>query len=244
MRHTLLVFAFIVGCGQTDPLVERLDTSPIVASVTVHGGGEKTIVHIADWHHVSVEDLRKELPDDATEEEFAEAYAEFLMTVAEVHIEQQSLMTSIGVKRVWLEGLTDERADGYRGLCEAMRAVRDNPSELAEMMESDLVEMGVAALMIVDGEELEVMPAEDAELWEAGYPFRDGFTNADLECREDEIVRRIVAAGKSPAYLICGGSHDFADNVPSGWCVVRVEVNPWQVATEHIMAAGPSGNSK
>ena len=46
------------------------------------------------------------------------------------------------------------------------------------------------------------------------------------------MERRIGTATQSPAYLICGGSHHFANNLPNGWRVVRIEVaagNIWRI---------------
>ena len=59
--------------------------------------------------------------------------------------------------------------------------------------------MGAAGQLLVAGEVKQVLPADNAELLRLGFPLRDRFTEADKEHREDERVRRIVAAGESPA---------------------------------------------
>ncbi len=88
--------------------------------------------------------------------------------------------------------------------------------------------MGAAGQLLVAGEVKQVLPADNAELLRLGFPLRDRFTEADKEHREDERVRRIVAAGESPAVLVLGGGHDLSDNLPAGWRSVRVDVNAWQ----------------
>lgn len=99
------------------------------------------------------------------------------------------------------------------------------------MRRADLRQMGAAGQLLVAGELKRVLPADDAELLRLGFPLRDGFTDADLERREDEIVRRMVAAGKSSVVLVLGGSHDLSDNIPDGWRVVRVECHSVMFAT-------------
>ena len=235
MPRVILLIALMVGCSANDPLIDRTADIPVVDSVSIYGDGEKTLIHVCDWHHVSIKDFRKELPAKVTAAEVELLHSEFLRTIADVQIEQQMVLTSLDVKRVWLEGLIDD--DGYHRLRVALREAKDFP-DLESIVESDATEMGAAARMIIDGEELEVMSAEDLEIHQAGYPLREGVTEADMERQENELVRRIVAAGESPAVLICGGDHEFSDNVPDGWQVVRVEVAAWQVATVHLRAAG------
>ncbi len=220
----------IVDKYEADPLVAQLERLPEVASVTVRGEGEKTIVHIADWHFVSRELFAAELPDDATEAETDELYAEFLRSVDAVQREQIAVLRALGVSEVWQEGLTDADAVGFHGLAEAIRDAGEGKagSAFESMRRDDLRQMGAAGQLLVAGEVKRVLPADDAELLRLGFPLRDGFTEADRERREDEIVRRMVAAGKSPAVLVLGGSHDLSDNLPDGWRVVRVESNAWQ----------------
>lgn len=189
---------------------------PEVASVTVHGNGSNTIIHIADWHFVPREHFAAELPKDATEAEIDELYAEFLESVAAVQAQQCVVLRELAPQRVWLERLTDEQVDDFRGLCEAIRDVRSNPGPLAEMMESDLTEMGAVARLIVDGHEIEVMAAENPELLRLGFPLRDGFTEADEERRESEMIRRIVGVSESPIVVILGDDHDLNDNLLDG----------------------------
>ncbi|WP_166831999.1 hypothetical protein [Thalassoroseus pseudoceratinae] len=66
----------------------------------VHGEGEKTIVHVADWHFVSRGLFAAELPADATEAEIDELYREFLKSVAAVQMEQCVVLRELAPGRV------------------------------------------------------------------------------------------------------------------------------------------------
>jgi hypothetical protein len=170
------------------------------------------IIHIRDWHWVPY-DLyvadRRDLEPDVTDDELRAAYDAERAIIRPVRGAQKKLLRWLtkyhGVKRVWVEGLTDADMAIHETLVRVLGGLADAASQLG----------------------LDVAPAEDEKAFEAAKPEAfglvfDGPANAE---RERAIVRRLLS--DELAVVILGGDHDLSEAVPPGVEYLRVTVEGW-----------------
>jgi hypothetical protein len=205
-----------------------------VAGVESFGDGERTIVHVADYHLVPPDDFRAKLPEDVTEAEAEPLYEGFLETVDAVQAEQVEVLRALDVRSVWIERLTDQDVEGVHKLAEFMgvlvRAAKEQGEGVTGPLKSDQRAGGAAYHLLVEGEIDRLRPADDAELLDAANPLVVGWDSPKIAERERKIVERVTADGGPVEVLVCGGSHRLEKYLPEGWRLVRVEVKAWRKA--------------
>lgn len=177
------------------------------------------------------------------------------------------LVQKHGLRQIWIEGLIDRDLLIFDAKISALRTVgqrlvdlrrqRDELldegepdedvqkiiagiEEVEQQYRRDLLQIGAAGQLLLDGEIDAVLPLEDADAYAAANPVGDdGAVTLDqekIEAREDAQVRRLLDAGPF-ALIILGGAHDLAGNVErltDGKAeYIRVELAAWkQLATE------------
>jgi hypothetical protein len=179
------------------------------------------IIHIRDWHTLPLDLFAADLRDQDEsigDEEVERLYAESLAATSRVQASQRKLLRWLGVRRVYLEGLTDRDMPAYLAL---VRAVGRRGADVLPP------HFGAPAQALVAGEIDEICPAEDETAFEAaGHEARElvfeGPANLD---RERAIVRRLMADEVS--LVVLGGDHDLSDAVPAGVEYLRVTVAGW-----------------
>src|SRR5688500_9539702 len=89
------------------PTPNELKALPDVVAVQVRGAEEPThrVIHILDWHYIPEKRFRIDTPDGD--------YDAFLKGVEALQTQQRAIIKAIGVKEVFLEGLTAKSADHY-----------------------------------------------------------------------------------------------------------------------------------
>jgi len=134
---------------------------------------------------------------------------------------------------VYVEGLTDQDVPIFKAKIAALRKVRAELDELRGLLQGDdasteqlealqqqfhrdLLHIGAAGRLNMDGKIEAVLPLEDADTYEAADPVAaDGTVVLDpdkIEARQDAQVRKLLKAGKF-AFVILGGAHDLQDNI-------------------------------
>lgn len=115
------------------------------------------------------------------------------------------------------------------------RKIIESIKEIEAQHRSDLLHLGAAGQLLLNGEIEAVLPLEDADVHAASNPVNeDGSVTLDqekIEAREDAQVR-LLLDGWPVAVIILGGAHDLSDNVErlSGGTAeyIRVEVKAWK----------------
>src|SRR5262245_9517028 len=123
------------------PTPDQLNTLPDVAAVEIRAADEPThrIIHLLDWHYVPVKRFKLDTPDGD--------YDAFLNDVEALQTQQRTVIMAIGVKTVFLEGLTAESAGHYRKRIDTLR--RFKPPE-----GDDAIDLFVARLRREDALQL------------------------------------------------------------------------------------------
>lgn len=203
---------------------------PGVHSVTTRVGTEPRITHILNWHYVSEEDFTADLRDQGVED-IEGSYETFLDEVQAVQQEQIALLKAMGVKRVYLEGLTAENVARYRALIDAMKKYRepkgDGPTDqfLRQQYRIDLLMIGAPGRLLLEGVDLEVLPLDDPNLFKQANPVVNGKFQLDAkanERREDAMVKLL----DGPSVIILGGGHNLSDNTKREY--VRIETKAYR----------------
>lgn len=139
------------------PAAKILEDIPGVADVERYGPERPThrIIHLLDWHYVSKDDYAADLRSQAeagappTDAEIGQAYAEFLDEVEAVQAEQLAIMRHLiehhGLRRVYVEGLTERDVVAWKAKLRGLKEVA------AEMAELQAVRDGLAAMVAEDG---------------------------------------------------------------------------------------------
>lgn len=240
------------------PNAEAMRSLPGVHSVVVHPaskGATHRIIHIRNWHFVPkadfAADLRSLEGEALSDEEIDTRYDEFLAEVDTVQVEQRKLLMSLiehhGLKQVAIEGLSKDEMPAFEKMVKVLRDFEkrkptgDSPIDLfiLEMNRHDLLEIGAAGQLYLQGKLAEVLPAEDASALEEANPVGgDGkvvFDEKRNVAREDAVVRTLLKAGPL-AVIVMGGAHDLADNaerLSHGTCeVITVTMKAYQKVAE------------
>ena len=173
-----------------------------------------------------------------------------------------------GLKRIHVEGLTRQDQAVFNAKVSALRKlssqiaglqkgrdelVSDNraDAETKRFIEGikkveaqyrrDLLQIGAAGLLLLDGEIDAVLPLEDEAAYRAADPVdSNGVVTIDAEkneAREDGQVRLLLDSGPF-ALIVLGGAHDLSDNVHrlSGGQAeyIRVEVEVWKELGQEV----------
>ena len=137
------------------------------------------------------------------------------------------------MRRVYVEGLTDQdvpifkaKIAGLRkvwGELDELRGLLANDDASTEQLEAlerqcrrDCLQLGAAGRLLMVGKIEAVLPLEAAKAYEAADPVaEDGTVVLDydkIEARQDGQVRTLLKAGAF-AFVILGGAHDLQDNI-------------------------------
>lgn len=240
------------------PNAEVLRSLPGVHSVVVHPASKDAthrIIHIRNWHFVPkadfAADLRSLEGEALSDEKIETRYDEFLAEVDTVQAEQRKLLMSLiehhRLKQVAIEGLTKHEIAAFEKRIEVLRDFEkhkptgDSPIDLfiLEMNRHDLLEIGAAGQLYLQGKLGEVLPAEEASALEEANPVSDDgkvvFDEKRNVAREDAVVRTLLKGGPL-SVIVMGGAHDLADNaerLSHGTCeVVVVMTKAYRKVTE------------
>lgn len=224
MKYSLsLACLLMLGClgaatAQT-PLLGVVKGQPDVAKVevAVPASEGRYIVHIRDWHWVSFDDLKAEIPETTIDD-----YLDFLDDVTAVQAEQYRILKRLIVRRdvaVFREGLTPETQEVIASLSRAVWSARKaKPDDITLLiLTPNVLTLGSPSRLLADGH-LETVHALDTdESMSIANPFdADGnlrdVPQSVIEQREDIMVGRILKA-KSTPIVVLGGAHDLRDNV-------------------------------
>jgi hypothetical protein len=106
-----------------------------------------------------------------------------------------------------------------------------------------LLEMGAAGQLLLSGELEDVLPLEDARLYEKTNPLsEDGRIELKpkiIEAREDAMVKKILDGGPF-AFMVLGGGHDLSGNIErlsGGLCeYLTVETGMYSRLSREVVA--------
>ncbi|QDT95639.1 hypothetical protein [Gimesia aquarii] len=190
-----------------------------------------TIIHILNYHYVTPEVFAADLKDQdstITQEQIDKQYFEFLKRGGSLQKEQVKLLRRLikrrKLKSVYIEGLTEKNYKGTMRFIETLKNYEKykTPPEssfdklVAAQNRLDLLELGAAGQLVVNGELETLLPAEDLEAMEAANPVRDDgkivFDKEADERREDAIVRNLLK-GSGVVVIVLGEDHDLRDNL-------------------------------
>lgn len=140
---------------------------------------------------------------------------------------------------MYYEGLTDEDKSLFEMKIEAYASAQNDAAEMTRdaeeiLAETDdpelrrqlegvlrdrrmfLLEMGAAGQLLMAGELEDVLPVEDAQLYEKANPLsKEGHIELKpetIEAREDAMVKKMLDGGPF-AFVVLGGGHDLSDNI-------------------------------
>jgi len=176
------------------------------------------IIHIADWPWVP-------------EGEHGEGeYAKFLASVERIQLQQMDEIRKLRVRKVWVEGQTDESIVDYRARIEKLKTVElpagDSPADqvIPETHRADLLQIGAAGRLLLLGELDDVFPLEDNDAWQTPQPV-DGEPNFNANADRDQALANRLPAG---AVIVLGFRHNLKPYLQDDRTVevIRVEALP------------------
>jgi hypothetical protein len=164
------------------------------------------IVHIADWHWV-------EGKND-------------LELLERIQQQQMDAIRKLEVREVWVEGQSDKTIDDFRQHILKLRKVEfppadsDDPTDqlILDTYRQDLLQIGAAGRLYLNGEIDDVLPLEDHAAWQAAKPVDGVIDPKANEERERAMVNRLP----SRAVIVLGAGHDLFKWLP-GEVECRVE---------------------
>ena len=128
---------------------------------------------------------------------------------------------------MFYEDFTPEQSDAFRKRIAVLKAFSppkgDSPVDelIRWQYRCDLLEIGAPGKLLMAGEIDDVVPIEEAGVFEGANPVKDVkvvYDRAAIERREDAMVRALKDGG----VVVLGSDHDLADN--TGPEYVRVEL--------------------
>ena len=227
--HFAAPFAF---CDDSD-LISQLRKLPSVHSVTstpTKSKPKQIIIHLLNWHFISKEDFTTDLSDlldgNLSEAEIDKRYLEFLNDVEAIQIEQKQILRYLikhhKVRSVYMEGLTEKNLNAFNSFIKTLREFEVPEGDgaldlfLKEQYRRDLMQMGAAAQLQIQGLLNSVLPLENAEAFQKANPVaKDGkirFDEKAEERREDEMLK-VLLKGQGIKVIVLGGSHDLTGNM-------------------------------
>jgi hypothetical protein len=224
----------------------NLPSLPDVASVktVIQCDNPKlTLIHVRDWHFVDRErfaiDVRDESDTELTDADVAELFEGHRVAVEVIQKQQKrvlrKLVKKLKIKQVYHEGFTAEQLPAYQKRIKTLKEFKpylpDGDSGLDQLTryeyQTDMLQIGAPGQLLIDGHIAAVIPAEDAEAYDAANPVKpDGLIVFDAkanEAREEAIVKNLMKASGT-AVIVLGGAHDLSDNVPPGVRLLEVTV--------------------
>jgi hypothetical protein len=154
------------------------------------------IIHIADWHWSPVNEC-----NDTDNRELVE----------EIQQQQMDAIRKLGVRQVWVEGQSDQTIAEFREHIRKLRDVRvegDSPVDqlIRDLYQEDLLQIGAAGRLLLQGEIDDVLPLEDHDAWQAAKPVDcERNINAD-PAREQAMANRLPPG----AVIVLGMGHDLS----------------------------------
>ena len=191
---------------------------------------KQIIIHLLNWHFISQDDYAADISDvegkPIQEEELEKRYTEFLDEVEAVQKEQKQILRHLikrhKIQSVYIEGLTEKNLSAFNKFIKTLREFEVPKGNdgfdlyLKEHFRRDLLQMGVAAQLLISNELKAVLPLENAEAFESANPItKDGkiqFDEAADQRREDAMVK-ILQKEKGLSVILLGGDHDLSDNL-------------------------------
>lgn len=169
----------------------------------------RKVIHVCDWHHlpkdVFAADLQ--LTADYIADELDRHYEQHLADVEAVQAEQieqlRALIRQHGLKRPWVEGLTEDDMPAFRALVSLHRHSKEN-RELR-------LRVGVPGQLLASGELAEVLPLDEESTHRAANPLKEGrvvMSAADNAARDKMMGQRIIAEDELVSVLVLGAAHD------------------------------------
>ena len=201
-----------------------------------------TIIHIRDWHFVDKKrftlDVRDESDKPLSDNEIDELFEEHRTVVAEIQKQQKKLIRMLGAKQIFHEGLTAKQLSAYQKRIAVLKDFKQHlggETPLDQFMrhefQTDMLLIGAPGQLLIDGHIKAVVPAEEAQAYEAANPVQpDGtivFDEKANEARESAIVKNLMKASSGTAVIVLGGAHDLSDNVPDGVRLVELTVKAY-----------------
>lgn len=174
------------------------------------------IVHIADWHWMP----EGECNDEDNRE-----------LVRRIQEQQMDAIRALDVREVWIEGQSDETIDAFRQHVLKLRSVKPNADSdnaveqfIADTYAEDLLQIGAAGRLYMNGEIDDVLPLEDHAAWRAAQPVNCQIDAAANEAREKAMAKRLP----SRAVIVLGVGHDLSKWLTGEfeYTVERVEALP------------------
>jgi hypothetical protein len=169
------------------------------------------IIHIADYHWISMEDLAVDLRDqvpNVTDADIEDEYRRITSVARRVQANQLRFIRWLskrhGVRIIHLEGLTDNDVRAYAALARLVKKGTLEPFRL-----------GAAGQALIAGDIEAVAPVEDEAAFTAANPLTDDGVTLEgpgNESREAAIVRRLAASGPL-AVVVLGAAHDLSSDV-------------------------------
>lgn len=146
--------------------------------------------------------------------------------VERVQKQQMEAIRELQVREVLIEGESDETIAEFRRHILQLRRVKlsdgDGPVDqlIRDTYEEDLLEIGAAGRLLLEGAIDDVLPLEDHEAWQAAGPIGCEIQAAANDSRERAIARRLPRR----AVIVLGVGHDLRRWLPPGtrYRVVRV----------------------
>jgi len=250
--YLLCLLSLLISADpQSADLAVSFRKLPVVKSIEIQPTktqARKRIIHILDWHYVDeasfVADI-KDADEDLSEDEIKEAVEQHRKTVNKVQKQEKKvilfLAAEFGIKQVFHEGFTLEELDGYKKRIKLLKDFEPPKGNggfdlfMRHEYQTDLLLIGAPGQLLIEEKIEAVLPAEEAEAYEAANPIKDGkfvFDEKANEARENSIVKRVLAGTARTQLLVLGGSHDLSDNVPDDCEYIRVAVNAYRKASQ------------
>lgn len=231
---SLLLFFLPLVSGDV-PSLAALDKLPCIRDVKLVRVGQPRhrIIHILDWHYVEKElftlDLEQVRKVKLSTEQAEKEFAAFLEGLETFQAEQMQVLRFLRARAVFSEGLSEKNLAEYRqtvslsrklieDLEERLKREKDKESRalfrvLLDDEREGLLRLGSPARLLLKNE-IRVLPLEDAALFAAAKPIKDGrivFDAQKIQARRDAMVHRCLT--RKTAFIVLGASHDLTENL-------------------------------
>jgi hypothetical protein len=171
----------------------------------------REVIHVCDWHYLPRDVFAADLQTSAdySGDEIGRHYEQHLDDVEAVQAEQikqlRGLIRQHGLKRIWVEGLTEDDMPAFRALVSLLKHSTEN-RELR-------LRVGVPGQLLASGELAEVLPLDEEETHRAANPLKEGHDVKSAVAnavREKMMSQRIIAESELVSVLVLGAAHDLA----------------------------------
>jgi hypothetical protein len=136
----------------------------------------------------------------------------------------------LGVRKVWVEGQSDETIADFRAHIEKLKTVElpegDSPVDqmVRDLYWEDLLQIGASGRLLLAGEIDQVLPLEDHDAWRAAKPMGGELDFNAMATRDHMMAKRLPPG----AVVVLGLEHDLEPYLFGDMTVrvVRVEALP------------------